>query len=59
MKSLKYNEIYGNWATLLLATERDGSISYNKLRVPMGFTQTVQPVNSIPRLRMSLIKSVN
>jgi 4-hydroxy-tetrahydrodipicolinate synthase len=31
MKSLKYNEIYGNWATLLLATERDGSISYNKL----------------------------
>jgi 4-hydroxy-tetrahydrodipicolinate synthase len=31
MESLKYNEIYGNWATLLLATESNGSISYPKL----------------------------
>jgi len=31
MKPLKYNEIYGNWATLLLATVKDGSIDFHKL----------------------------
>ena len=31
MKPMKYNEIYGNWATLLLATVKDGSIDFHKL----------------------------
>jgi len=31
MKSLKSNEIYGNWATLLLATDNKGNIDYSKL----------------------------
>lgn len=31
MKSLKYNEISGNWATLLLATDNLGNIDYYKL----------------------------
>lgn len=31
MKSLKHNEIYGTWATLLLPIEADDSINYQKL----------------------------
>ena len=31
MKPLKHNEIYGNWATLLLATKNGGSIDWSKL----------------------------
>ena len=31
MKPLKYNEIFGNWATLLLATNDNGNIDYSKL----------------------------
>lgn len=31
MKSLASNEIYGNWATLLLATDNEGTIDYCKL----------------------------
>lgn len=31
MKSLVFNEIYGNWATLLLATDQDGEIDFSKL----------------------------
>lgn len=31
MKPLKEQEIYGNWATLLLTTDRDGTINYVKL----------------------------
>lgn len=31
MKTLQYYEISGNWATLLLATGRDGSLSYSRL----------------------------
>ncbi|SHE53917.1 Dihydrodipicolinate synthetase family protein [Mariniphaga anaerophila] len=31
MKTLKNKEIYGNWATLLLATNNDGSVDYKRL----------------------------
>ena len=31
MKSLQYPEIFGNWATLLLATDKNGTIDYSKL----------------------------
>jgi len=31
MKHLKYSEIYGNWATLLLATDKKGNIDFQKL----------------------------
>jgi len=31
MKSLKSDQIYGNWATLLLATDYNGAINYSKL----------------------------
>ena len=31
MKPLLFNEIYGNWATLLLATNPDGTIDYARL----------------------------
>lgn len=31
MESLKFDKIYGNWATLLLATENGGAINYSKL----------------------------
>lgn len=31
MKSLNHNEIFGNWATLLLATDKKGNIDYSKL----------------------------
>ena len=31
MKPLNFDEIYGNWATLLLATSKDGSIDFSKL----------------------------
>ena len=31
MKPLSHNLIYGNWATLLLATDSRGSLDFNKL----------------------------
>ena len=31
MKPLKFDEIFGNWATLLLATAKDGTVSFSKL----------------------------
>ena len=31
MKPLNHNEIFGNWATLLLATDKKGNIEYSKL----------------------------
>lgn len=31
MKPLNHNEIFGNWATLLLATDKKGNIDYSKL----------------------------
>ncbi len=31
MKKLEFNKIYGNWATLLLASSNDGTIDFNKL----------------------------
>jgi len=31
MKPLKFNEIYGNWATLLLATDPNGSVDFTRL----------------------------
>src|SRR5674476_867760 len=31
MKTLNFDKIYGNWATLLLATDNGSSINYSKL----------------------------
>ena len=31
MKPLSAKEIFGNWATLLLATDKEGNIDYSKL----------------------------
>jgi dihydrodipicolinate synthase/N-acetylneuraminate lyase len=31
MKPLQFDQIFGNWATLLLATGKDGSLSYSRL----------------------------
>lgn len=31
MKTLRSNEIFGNWATLLLATDKNGAIDYSRL----------------------------
>ncbi len=31
MRAFKHFEIFGNWATLLLATDKDGNIDYGRL----------------------------
>lgn len=43
MKPLKSGEIYGNWATLLLTTEKDGTLNYKKLSEEMDVLIASRP----------------
>ncbi len=43
MKPLNHNEIFGNWATLLLATDLKGNIDYSKLEDEIDILISSQP----------------
>jgi len=43
MKSLKFDKIYGNWATLLLATDIGGAINFSKLSDEIDVLIASQP----------------
>jgi hypothetical protein len=43
MKSLQHHEIFGNWATLLLATDDHGNIDFSKLADEMDVLVSSRP----------------